>query len=74
VADFVLILAAVGAYWGMSESRPLFMPRKQGPGFGWVIDAIWPTGETEQIRGFFTDHQAVQWIAEKSEAWLGNIR
>jgi hypothetical protein len=50
------------------------MPRKQNPGQGWVIDAIWPAGEMEQIRGFFTEHQAAQWIADRSEAWLGNNR
>ena len=28
--------------------------------------------ETEVIKGFITEHDAVKWIAEHSEGWQGN--
>ena len=28
-----------------------------------------PMGETEAIKGFITEHDAVKWIAEYSKAW-----
>jgi hypothetical protein len=32
------------------------------------VDILWPNGETEVIKGFATEHDAVNWIAEHSEA------
>jgi hypothetical protein len=45
----------------MSEQRPTFAARKN-PGSGWVVDILWPDGETEVIKGFITEHDAVKWI------------
>jgi hypothetical protein len=55
----------------MSEHRPTFVARKN-PGFGWVVDVLWPDGETEVVKGFVTEHDAVKWIAEHCEGWQGN--
>lgn len=40
--------------------------------YGPMVDILWPDGETEVIKGFIAEHDAVKWIAEHSEAWLGN--
>jgi hypothetical protein len=50
----------------MSEQLPTFAPRKN-PGYGWGIDILWPDGETEVIKGFVTEFDAVKWIAEHSK-------
>jgi hypothetical protein len=55
----------------MSEQRPAFVARKN-PGSGWGVDILWPDGETEVIKGFITEHDALKWIAEHSEAWQEN--
>jgi hypothetical protein len=55
----------------MSEQRPTFVARKN-PGSGWGVDILWSDGETEAIKGFITEHDAIQWIAEHSVAWHGN--
>jgi hypothetical protein len=54
----------------MFEQRPIFMARKN-PGTGWGIDILWPDGETEVIKGFITEYDAVKWIADHSGAWQG---
>jgi hypothetical protein len=46
----------------MSEHRPTFVARKN-PRSGWVVDILWLDGETEVIKGFITEHDAVKWIA-----------
>ena len=51
----------------MSEQRPTFVARKN-PGSGWAVDILWPDGETEAVKGFITEHDAVKWIAEHSQA------
>jgi hypothetical protein len=57
----------------MLEQRPTFMARKN-PGLGWGVDILWPDGETEAIKGFITEGDAVKWIAEHehSKPWQGN--
>ena len=49
------------------------MPRKN-PGTGWGVDILWPDGETEVIKGFVTEYDALKWITEHehSQAWQGN--
>src|ERR1700687_2430356 len=58
----------------MSEYRPAFMVRKGNPGFGWVVDVLWPDGETEVVKGFATEQQAAEWIAKHSEDWQGKTK
>ena len=57
----------------ISEQRPTFVARKN-PGTGWEVDILWPDGETEAIKGFIAEHDAIRWIAEHehSKAWQGN--
>jgi hypothetical protein len=57
----------------MFEQRPTFMPRKN-PGTGWGVDILWPDGETEVIKGFVTEYDALKWITEHehSQAWQRN--
>jgi hypothetical protein len=47
----------------MSEQRPTFVARKN-PGSGWGVDILWPDGETEAVKGFITEHDALKWITE----------
>jgi hypothetical protein len=55
----------------MSEYRPIFVARKN-PGLGWVVDILWPDGETEVIKAFTTEKQAAEWVAKHSETWHEN--
>jgi hypothetical protein len=47
---------------------------RKNPGTGWEVDILWPDGETEAIKGFIAEHDAIRWIAEHehSKAWQGN--
>ena len=45
---------------------------RKNPGTGWGIDILWPDGETEVIKGFISEHDAVKWIDEHSKAWQEN--
>jgi hypothetical protein len=47
----------------MSEQRPTFVVRKN-PGSGWGVDILWPDGETEVIKGFIKEYDALKWITE----------
>jgi hypothetical protein len=47
----------------MSEQRPTFVARKN-PGTGWEVDILWPDGETEAIKGFIAEYDALKWITE----------
>ena len=58
----------------MSEYRPAFVARKGNPGFGLVVDVLWPDGETEVVKGFATEQQAAEWIAKHSEGWQGKAK
>jgi hypothetical protein len=57
----------------MSDQRPTFAARKN-PGSGWGVDILWPDGETEVIKGFITEYDAVKWIMEHEhrKAWQEN--
>jgi hypothetical protein len=56
----------------MPEHRPTFVARKGNPGFGWVVDILWPDGDTEVIKGFATEKAAADSIAEHSKGWQEN--
>jgi hypothetical protein len=55
----------------MAKAIPFFdaQPLKAEP--GGYVRVSWPTGQTEQINGFFSEADANKWIDEKSEAWAG---
>jgi hypothetical protein len=40
----------------------------KNPGSRWEVDILWPDGETEVIRGFITEYDAVKWITEHEHA------
>ena len=63
-----------GAYLLDIRIPAAFMVRKGNPGFGWVVDVLWPDGETEVVQGFATEQQAAEWIAKHSEGWQGNTK
>ena len=65
---------AVGAYSRDVRIPTAFVARKGNPGFGWVVDALWPDGETEVVKGFATEQQVAEWIAKHSEGWQGNTK
>jgi hypothetical protein len=39
----------------------------KNPGTGWQVDILWPDGETEVVKGFITEIDAANWIAEHSK-------
>jgi hypothetical protein len=43
-------------------------------GTGWYVLVTWPEGQTEQVSGFFTERQAIDWIADKSDSWRSGVR
>lgn len=53
----------------MSEPRPTFRAMHLKTGTGWYVLVTWPEGQTEQVSGFFTERQAIDWIADKSDSW-----
>ncbi len=36
----------------------------------WLVAAKWPDGTVEDIRGFSTETDANEWIANELQAWL----
>jgi hypothetical protein len=48
----------------MSDQPPIFKVRKGNPGFGWVVEIVWPGEPSEEIKGFATD--ATDWVAKVS--------
>ena len=65
---------AVGAYSRDVRIPTRFRGTKGNPGFGWVVDVLWPDGETEVVKGFATEQQAAEWIAKHSEDWQGKTK
>jgi hypothetical protein len=61
-------LAAIGAYSQDAEHRPTFVVRRN-PGFGWVINVLWPDREAEVIKRFTNEKEAAEWVAKHSESW-----
>ena len=51
---------------------PLFVVRMLDDGSGYVVDAIWADGRTEQIGNvIFTEPDtAAQWVRESSDPWV----
>jgi hypothetical protein len=54
------------------QSNPKLIPRAFMDGSGWFIQATWDDGSRapEQIGGFGSDSEAVEWIARKSAAYF----
>src|SRR5262249_36556503 len=37
---------------------------------GWYVRLIWPSGRSEEIGGFTSEHEAQNWITNGSSVWL----
>jgi len=58
--------------WELANFKPeyRFVIRKYDIGKGYSVSVVGRNGEAETIYGFETEHDAMQWIREKSQAWL----
>jgi hypothetical protein len=55
----------------MASGKPLFSVRANGAQGGYVIDAVWPNGEAEQLVGIYrSTEDAARWVNERSDAWV----
>jgi hypothetical protein len=39
-------------------------------GLGWYVRLTWPSGQSEEIGGFSSEHEAQNWITNSSSVWL----
>jgi hypothetical protein len=51
----------------MSDQPPIFKVREGNPGFGWVVEIVWPGESSEEIKGFATEKDATDWVAKVSK-------
>jgi hypothetical protein len=48
---------------------PLFQARKEKEG-EWIVAAKWPSGHSQDFKGFTSESLANEWIAKKLQTWL----
>jgi hypothetical protein len=53
-----------------SKPDPVFEARQLQTAPGWYVWVSWRYGQVEHVSGFASEHEALKWISEKSEAWL----
>jgi hypothetical protein len=53
----------------MAGKSPTMEPCELKDGSGWYVRVTWPTGTSEDI-DVSTEIEAVEWIRDKSAAWL----
>jgi hypothetical protein len=65
-------LVEVVEQWELANKQPeySFVVRKYDIGKGYSVSVLWRCGEVDTIYGFDTEHAALEWIREKSQAWL----
>jgi hypothetical protein len=65
-------LVEVLEQWELANKQPEynFVIRKYDIGKGYAVSALWRGGEIDTIWGFDTEYDALEWIREKSVAWL----
>lgn len=66
-------LGTIGAYSADVRAATNFHGSEESR--TWLgVDILWPDGETEVIKGFISEGDAVKWIAEHehSKPWQGN--
>jgi IS1 family transposase len=58
--------------WELANYKPeyQFVVRQYMIGKGHSVSVLWRGGEVDSIFGFASEHDALQWIREKSQAWL----
>ena len=65
-------IVAVLEQWELANYKPeyQFVVRQYAIGKGPSVSVMWRGGEVETIFGFEKEADALQWIKEKSQAWL----
>ncbi len=65
-------LVEVLEQWELANQRPEYnlVVRKYDIGKGYSVSVLWRGGEIDTIYGFETEHDALEWIKEKSQSWL----
>jgi hypothetical protein len=43
-------------------------------GKGYSVSVLWQGGEVDTIFGFDTEHAALEWIRDKSSAWVNSSK
>jgi IS1 family transposase len=68
VSDIVEVLEQ----WELANYKPEynFVVRQYMIGKGHSVSVLWRGGEVDTIFGFNTEHDALEWIRENSQAWL----
>ena len=72
MADIVEMLEQ----WELANFKPQynFVVRQYAIGKGHSVSVMWRGGEVDTIFGFEKEADALQWIKEKSQAWLVETR
>ena len=52
---------------------PLFQIRKEKEG-EWIVAVKWPSGHSEDFKGFTSESLANEWVAQKLQAWLDDSK
>jgi hypothetical protein len=68
VSDIVAMLEQ----WELANFKPEypFVVRQYAIGKGHLVSIMWRGGEVDSVYGFESEHGALEWIREKSQAWL----
>jgi hypothetical protein len=68
VSDIVTMLE----HWELANAGPeyQFVVRQYKIGKGHSVSVLWRGGEVDTIFGFDKEHEALEWIKNKSQAWL----
>ena len=58
--------------WELANFKPeyQFVVRQYAIGKGHSVSVMWRGGEVDAVFGFEKEADALQWIKEKSQAWL----
>lgn len=65
-------LVAMLEQWELANFKPeyQFVVRQYAIGKGHSVSVLWRGGEIDSIFGFQSEHEALEWIRDKSQAWL----
>jgi IS1 family transposase len=65
-------LVTVLEQWELANYKPEynFVVRKYDIGKGYSVSVLWRGGEVDTIYGFESEFAALEWIKDKSQAWL----
>jgi len=65
-------LVAMLEQWELANYKPeyQFVVRQYAIGKGHSVSVLWRGGEVDSVFGFASEHEALQWIKEKSQSWL----